>query len=171
MKQEEIYEQYDKIMDVLADGSLEQLEHLSEKIEDFPHGMDHFVFRYWITNAIDCGSKLSVEWMLSKGVNLDFTDDEGLTALSSAIDRENSDKYEILELLLKHGVPINRKGFNDWTPLHQAAARNDVEALKLLVKYGANLTIRTDIDSYATPLEEAVELGCQKAIDYLKSID
>jgi ankyrin repeat protein len=152
MKQNEKYEQYEQIIDVLASGSLEQLESLAEQIEDFPHGTDDFIDRYWIINAIDCGSKLSVEWMLSKGVNLDFTDDEGVTPLSSAIDRENPDRYEIIELLIKHGVPINRKGFNDWTPLHQAAAREDIKALELLVKRGADLSVRTDIDDYATPL-------------------
>ena len=79
-------------------------------------------------------------------------------------------KYEILELLLKHKAPLNIQGaFNDWTPAHLAAARDDVEALKLLVKYRADLSIRTRIDDHATPLEEARTLKKRKAVYYLES--
>jgi ankyrin repeat protein len=56
-------------------------------------------------------------------------------------------------MLLKAGAPVNRKGINDWTPAHMAAARYDVGVLRLLVRYSADLAIRTDIDDYATPLE------------------
>jgi ankyrin repeat protein len=65
---------------------------------------------------------------------------------------------------------VNRKGINDWTPAHMAAARDDVEALRLLVRYGADLTIRTDIDDYSTPLEEARSMGKLNAASYLESV-
>jgi uncharacterized protein len=65
---------------------------------------------------------------------------------------------------------VNRKGINDWTPAHMAAARDDVEALRLLVRYRADLNIRTDIDDYATPLEEARNLGKVNAVNYLESV-
>jgi hypothetical protein len=52
-----------------------------------------------------------------------------------------------------------------------AAVRNDVEALKILHEAGADFTIRTVIDEYATPLEEAIALGnSAKAVAYLKTI-
>ena len=51
-----------------------------------------------------------------------------------------------------------------------AAARDDVEALRILVRYGADLSIRTDIDDYATPLEEARNLGKVNAATYLESV-
>ena len=71
--------------------------------------------------------------------------------------------------LLKHGADVNAKGLNDWTPSHLAAARNDLESLKILHKFGADLTIRTDIDDYATPYQEAVNLDFTKEIiDWLK---
>ena len=170
MEKESVYSNYDQIMEIIANGSLEQFEKLSQTVKGFPNEKDDFISRHWITNAIDCGSKSSVEWMLSKDVNLVFRDEEGYTPLLSAIDRERPDKYEVLELLLKHGAPINKKGINDWTPLHMAAARNDVVALKLLVKYGADLGIRTEIDDYATPLEEARNLGRKEAVKYLESV-
>ena len=54
---------------------------------------------------------------------------------------------------------MNLKGVNDWTPAHMAAARDDVEALRVLVAHGADVSIRTTIDGYATPLEEARNLA------------
>jgi ankyrin repeat protein len=163
-------EDYNYYMDILANGSIEQLEELSELDDDFPGGKDSLVFTHWIINAIHCGSKLSIKWMLNKGVNLNFLGDDGYTVLHSAIERLAEDKYEIFELLLKNGAPINIHGINDWTPAHMAAAREDIRALGLLVKYDADLSIRTRIDNFATPLEEAKLLKCVEAVKYLESI-
>jgi ankyrin repeat protein len=76
----------------------------------------------------------------------------------------------VLERLLRAGAPVNLKGLNDWTPAHMAAARDDVEVLRLLVAHGADLTIRTTIDDYATPLEEVRTLGQHRAAAFLESL-
>lgn len=52
-----------------------------------------------------------------------------------------------------------------------AAARNDVAALKLLVHYRADLTVRARIDKYATPLAEARSLKQHEAVRYLASLE
>ena len=161
--------EYDYIMDILTSGDLEKLEEASSIIDEFPNGKDNFVYRYWIINAIDCGSFESVRWILEQGVDLDFRDDEGCTPILSAIDRELPHKYEILKLLIEQGAPLNKKGWNDWTPLHQAVVREDIGALKILLDAGADLSIKTDIDDYATPYEEAKILKRKKSIDFLKS--
>jgi hypothetical protein len=52
-----------------------------------------------------------------------------------------------------------------------AAAWNDVAALRILHKAGADFSLRTRIDEYATPLEEAMLLGnAPEAVAYLQSI-
>jgi ankyrin repeat protein len=51
-----------------------------------------------------------------------------------------------------------------------AAVREDIEALKILVSNGADLTIRTEIDEYATPLEEAKILKKKKSVEYLQNV-
>jgi len=163
-------DEYQGLMDLLASGNIEKLEEASLLIDDFPDGKDNFIQRDWITNAIDCGCLDSVKWMLEKGINLEFRDEEGITPLLSAIDRELPDKYEIIELLIKHGAPINKKGWNDWTPLHQAAAREDIDALEILVKHGVDLNIRTTIDDCATPLEEAKAMKRKKSVEFLKNV-
>jgi ankyrin repeat protein len=163
-------DRYKRGIAVLESGDVGQLEALAREIEGFPGGDDPYLGRRWITSAIGVGCKAAVQWVLAKGVDLDFTDDEGYSPVHSAIDRDLPDRYEVLELLLGAGAPVNRKGFNDWTPAHMAAARDDVEALRLLVRHGADLSIRTAIDDYATPVEEARSLGKVNAAKYLESV-
>lgn len=163
-------DRYKRGIAALESGDVRRLQALAVELEAFPHGDDPYLGRRWITNAIGVGSKAAVQWLIAQAVDLDFRDDEGYTPLHSAIDRQSSDRYEVLEMLLAAGAPVNRKGINDWTPAHMAAARDDVEALRLLVRHGADLTIRTDIDDYATPFEEARNLGKVNAAKYLESV-
>jgi ankyrin repeat protein len=147
---------YDLIVEALQVGRLDRLDQLSHDVEGFPHGVDSFIRRRWITNAIDLGSVAAVRWMLAR------------TPLHSALDRQRADRYEIIAMLLDAGAPVDLKGVNGWTPAHMAAARDDVEALRLLVARGADLSIRTEIDSYTTPLEEARLLGKSNAVAFLE---
>ena len=161
---------YDFVIDVLKSGDRARLEELALLVEGFPDGVDSFIGRRWIINAIGVGAMSAIQWMLSTGVDLSFRDEEGYTPLLSAIEHRSDDRYEVLRLLLDAGAPVNRKGINDWTPAHMAAARDDVEALRLLVAHGADLTIRTEIDEYATPLEEARHLRRYRAVAFLESV-
>lgn len=108
--------------------------------------------------------------MLDHRVDLSFRDDEGYTVLHAALERARPDKYSILALLLDHGAPVNAHGINDWTPAHMAAVREDIEALRLLIAQGADLSIRTRIDDYQTPLEEARSLGRTGAVRFLEGL-
>lgn len=105
-----------------------------------------------------------------KGVSLDFIDEEGRSPLLAVLERNAPDKYSILEKLLLAGAPVNEKGFNDYTPAHLAASWDDLEALRLLVSYGADLSICTDIDERATPLDIARMRKSRNAETYLRSI-
>ena len=163
---------YDEIMEKLLAGDLAALEEIAEIVDDFPTGKDHFIARHWITHAIDCGTAEVVSWMLKNGAPVIFEDDEGFSVIHSAIDREKSDRIEIMKILIVAGADINAQGINDYTPAHHAAVRNDVEALRVLVENGADLTIRTRIDEYATPLEEAELMGnSPDSVAYLRNPD
>jgi ankyrin repeat protein len=159
---------YDLAIDVLRSGDRTRLEELAVLLVAFPDGVDSFLGRRWILNAIDIGTRSAIEWMLEKQVDLAFRDEEGYTPLLTVIDSKRHDRYELLELLLRAGAPVDLKGINDWTPAHLAAARDDVAALRILVAHGADLTIRTDIDDCATPLEEARTLGSRNAVAFLE---
>ena len=163
-------ETYLRVVRTLTEGTVDQLEALAREVDGFPAGTDPIVGHPWVMTAIGRGSHDALAWVLRQGVSLAFRCDDGYTPLHTALEREGRDRYPILELLLTHGAAINVKGINDWTPAHMAAARDDVEALRLLVRHGADLSIRTDIDDYATPLEEARNLGKLAAAAYLEGI-
>lgn len=162
------YSDYDYVMDALASGDTSRLNEIEQLMNDFPNGVDGITGRRWIINAIDSRSKVSVEWMLSRRVDFSFVDDEGYSVLHVALEKEDPYKLEVLRLLLEHGAPVNAQGINDWTPAHLAAVREDIEALKLLIRFGADLSIHTRIDDYATPLEEARNLGKKRSVEFLE---
>ena len=71
---------------------------------------------------------------------------------------KKEDQSTLLEFLLKKGVDIN--GLNERTgtsPLHAAVLGNDLEVVKLFLRYGANPLIK-DKQSNLTPLEFALKL-------------
>lgn len=161
---------YDYAMEILKSGNEADFEELEQLMEGFPQGVDSFIARHWITNAVDYGSKASIAWMLARKVDITFRDEEGYTVLHSALERSSPEQLEILELLLQHGAPVNAHGTNDWTPAHMAAVRGNIEALKILLRFGADLRIRTRIDNYATPLEEARSMGNAHVVRFLEGI-
>lgn len=158
-----------EIMHILHTGCAQDFEKLATITDDFPNGKDRFLRRRWIINAIDSGSIDSIKWMLSKNVPLDFVDEEGRTVTTAAMERDGTDRYEVLELLLKHHAPLNAESGNRDTPAHFAALANDVRALELLSRYGANMNIRTT-DGFMTPLDLAIGCGKKEAAEFLQKI-
>jgi len=158
---------YEHIMDTLSRGSVPELEKIAARSADFPKGTDDAYQQPWILVAASNGVASTVQWMIERGVNLDFRHDDGFTVLHAALEREGDEKYPIMRCLLDAGAPINAYGTNGWTPAHMAAAYEDIEGLRILVEYGADLSIRTEIDDYTTPLEEARNLGKQASVDFL----
>ena len=74
----------------------------------------------------------------------------GITPLHEAA-RDN--RFEIAELLIKHGAEINAKEQDKWTPLHLAAWYGYLDIAKLLINYGADTNAKNK--NGKTPLEIA----------------
>jgi ankyrin repeat protein len=116
-----------------------------------PRGMGENVLEY----AIYHSPLAFVRKLLDLGANPNYGDHAGFPSLIAALSADRPDRQDLLKLLLDHGADVSQRGVNDYTPLHYAAATNDVPAIELLLARGADPSARTNVDDYATPLEEA----------------
>jgi ankyrin repeat protein len=94
--------------------------------------------------------------------------DDGFPPLHAVLDAGGPEVCARLSLLIAAGADLNRRGFNDWTPLHIAAAKGDLEAVQFLLDVGAHRSFRTRIDDCATAEEEARILGQTAAADLIR---
>ena len=146
-------------------GDLEVLKALLGDPPDFPNTRDpkpggEIILEY----AIYHSPLPFIRALLDLGADPNYQDHAGFPSLIATLTTDRSDKYEIIELLLSFG------GFNDYTPLHHAANAEDVTAIELLLRHGADATARTAIDDCATPLEEAENLGRARAVEALRRL-
>ena len=88
-----------------------------------PHGGGEFVLEY----AIYHGPLPFIRTLLDLGADANYGDHAGFPSLIAALCRDGEDRYEVIELLLSRGADIRQRGFNDYTPLHHAAAAADAK--------------------------------------------
>lgn len=152
-------------------GDLETLKRLLGDPPDFPNsrgpaGVGEIILEY----AIYHSPLAFIRTLLEQGADPNYRDHAGFPALIAALSSDRADRYQLIELLLASGAAIQERGINDWTPLHYAAATDDVEAIELLLARGADPNARTRIDDYVTPLEEAELLGRSAAVRVLRRL-
>jgi ankyrin repeat protein len=105
--------------------------------------------------------------LVANGARVNEAANDGMTPFLEASLGVSSGKVtiETLDLLRKNGANINaalqRKSAMGWTALHYAAINGDVELVKYLIKYGANVNKATGDGS--TPLYLA-QLGKHEEI-------
>ena len=137
---------------------------------DLPADPDHMLY------AVACCPVASVAWMISHGAPVRIDVEDGFPLLHLCIDRlrESSasgipaDAHAVMRLLIDSGADVNERGVNDWTPLHRAAIGGDDAMIAILIDGGADHEARTGIDHYATPEEEARQLGYHRAADFIR---
>jgi len=81
---------------------------------------------------------------------------------------DRPERNEILKLLLEFGADVHQRGLNGWLALHCVAQKDDPEAIELVLRYGADVNARTNVDDYETALEESERGGKKKAVEALK---
>jgi ankyrin repeat protein len=158
-------------MDPIQSGDIEALEEIAAADSDFPVGRDDFLGETWLSTAIASGNVDTVKWMLDRGADPNYQADDGYPSFHTALEVDPPARHKILELLCGAGADLTMRGLNDWTPLHMAAARDDPEAVRILLSHGARTDLRTRIDEYATPYEEAHRLGAKAAVDAMRNFN
>ncbi|MCX5780360.1 MAG: ankyrin repeat domain-containing protein [Firmicutes bacterium] len=108
-----------------------------------------------------------IRTLLAIGADPNY-DDRSFPSLIAALSTSRSDKYDVVLLSHAYGADLQQRGINDYTPLHYAANDDDPRAIELLLSLGADPQARTNVDEFATPLEEAVHLGRLRAVKALK---
>jgi ankyrin repeat protein len=147
-------------------GDLVKLEEYAEMLEGFPAGSDPEMGP-WICMFAG-GPLAALRWALDRGAPVDPEVDDGFPPLHAALDAGGPGVCARLSLLIAAGADLGRHGFNDWTPLHMAAAKGNLDAVRLLLDAGADRSIRTRIDDCATAEEEARILGQTAAADLIR---
>ena len=152
-------------------GDLDALKALLGDPPDFPNcrgpaGTGEIILQY----AIYHSPLPFIRTLLELGADPNYQDHAGFPSLIAALSSARADRYDIIELLLATGADIQQRGLDDWTPLHYAAATDDLKAIELLLAHGADPNARTRIDDGATPLEEAEILGRADAVRRLREL-
>jgi ankyrin repeat protein len=128
-------------------------------------------------------SKKYVKLLLKHGADIHIQDNIGLTAFSTAVavgleDEEDIDEWEgdlptgwgLAKLLLKKGANVDEAthsgSVEGYTNLIGASRSGELEAVKFLIKHGANVNARAK-NGY-TPLCIAKEFRREKIIELLK---
>jgi uncharacterized protein len=151
------------------DGNLSALRQALGDPPDFPNCACPRAFgETCLEYAIYWSPLAFVAALLDLGADANYADPAGFPALIAALSTDRTDKPALVELLLRAGADVRQRGVNDYTPLHYAAAREEVEIVALLLAHGADPHARTNVDDYATPLEEALRLGASNAARLLR---
>lgn len=143
-------------------GDLAALKTLLGDPPDFPNcpgppGVGEIILEYAIYHSpLDF-----IRELLELGADPDYADHAGFPSLIATLTcGDRADMHDVLKLLLEHGADVNQRGVNDYTALHHAAIQvRDAEAVAILLAHGANPALRTRIDDYTSPLEDAERLG------------
>ena len=79
-------------------------------------------------------------------------------------------KINNVKILLEKGLSVNCKNDLGETPLHIAIGKNDIELIKLLIKYEPNTSLSTDKDSL-TAMNYAEKLGNKTIIKMINELN
>ncbi|MGV6831639.1 MAG: ankyrin repeat domain-containing protein [bacterium] len=122
---------------------------------------------YYLFNTFNAKKRKTFDEKLNlleaNGFKLDTDQGNGATLLHLAVDKNNIDH---VLYALKYDVDINKKNNDGLTALHVAAMKaKNTEILKVLIRNGADLSIRTDFEESAFDLASENELLIENNAD------
>ena len=130
----------------------------------------NFTFELALLEAVTAGNNEAVEFLLQlETVNIDHTNEEGMTALMLACERGHEDI--VLSLLIAR-ANVNIQDNEGWTALMVASKYNHISIIHMLLQANANPHLKTSDGSNALMIAsfcgnyEVVELLISKGVDY-----
>ncbi|MFC1634443.1 ankyrin repeat domain-containing protein [Planctomycetota bacterium] len=90
-------------------------------------------------SAVRQGDKESIEKLFDLGVDIDYQDNSGLTALNHAVISGN---VSVVQLLLEHGAGVDVGDNAKRMPLHYAVVGEHKEIIAMLLKHGASVNVK-----------------------------
>jgi len=105
----------------------------------------------------------AIELLLKYGVDINQSDENGITALDIAIKYK---RHDIIKLSIDRGIDINdSRRKSGITPIMLASCFSSIETIELLLEYGADINAK---DNHGmTPKDYARKLGQKKVQEYL----
>ncbi len=132
---------------------------ITEKATTFkPENPNEALFK-----AIDENNLDAFEEAFSKRVSLKTIDQDGMSALMHAIRHPD---LKIAAELLNLGANVDLITIHG-TALTVAAKDNNVEAISLLKKFGANVNYECYYNNHSSPLSQAIKSGSVEAVEKL----
>ena len=141
---------------------------LAEKDEPMAMGNDFYEFDIFYT-AIYFDKEDVLEYALTRYEDINnriYSDEYGLTLLTYACKLSN---IKLARILLEHGINVNgyQSPYDTYKvyPIMEAIANNNIELVKLLLEYHADLDIKDSNGN--TPLALAKEMDAKEIKDLL----
>jgi len=115
------------------------------------------------TAACDTAKNFAV--LLEYDPDINVLDNKGRTPLDMAARFSRS--LDIVKMLVRRGVDVNRPDHGGYTPLHRASVSDSSGILPFLLKHGALPDARITDDTMRTPLHIAVHSGAHDNVKAL----
>ena len=162
-----------QIKSAFLDGMFLWRDEDSEKLKETLHLMKVFDLNELskkLFEEIKNNNLNAIKVLITKGANVNQTNDDGITPLSAALysDIYKKPNFKIVKLLVENGVDVNakddkRENVSQMTPLSKSIYEDNLEIAKYLIDNGADVTAK-DSDGL-TPLHWICTATRDKAIE------
>lgn len=131
--------------------------------------MEHIDSHYGTTaliEAISWAHTQTAKLLISRGANLSTCCDDKYNRIFPLFCAVNWNEYDIAEFLLMHKADVHQQTSCGASALHNAAFKNNIKMVKLLLQHGANPDLKDNKGK--TPLDLAEEKGFDEIYNILK---
>lgn len=164
-------QRYARLDSAFREGDVDALILEAGSLDGFPNVAVHPAIGGCLVYAIYHSSVRFIAALIDEGADPNWSEGDGFPPLIAALDRSDAaTRSDVLELLLARGADVSQRNFNDYTPLHVAAARGDLPVVELLLANGADPNEACRIDDMELPVEVAERAGHSDVVARLRPL-